>query len=285
MRRLAAFAAILLLPASALAQSVTLPGVPPGLFQSRAALDASGGGGGPTTCAALIAAVSNVKACFDASTGVATSGSNVTSWTDQSANAFVLGLNASSALTTPTSPVLGATSYNASLPGITLTAASNEYLATTSTGFSLGGTAATFCMAATLTSSAQSFARGLVYANGGADFNTVGNIVAIARDNLNSNLTWNYNSGTGTVYAISLSTPMRVCHVFDGANASTFLNNVLQHTDALAPSFAATGQLVMGQTYGTGTSSGWDGTVRRIVILSAAASSTDRSNIDTFLQN
>ena len=252
-----------------------------GVGTTKTAAVVSGG------CSTLIGQVSGIVGCWDADAGVVKSGSNVTTWTDQQSTHYVLGLNTlGGGEAAPTSPVWNATSYGGKA-GITCTAASAEYLATNGgSSFSMGGTGASFFMAATMTSNSITYARGLSLGGTGqtGDYNNTTSVAAFIRNATSQQMIWYYNSTAATAYNITYATASRFGLVFDGTNGNQYLNNSLQNQNSQASLALTTGQLGMCDGVGS-TGAYWDGVIRRIVITNTTASSTDRGFIDTFLSN
>lgn len=242
-----------------------------------------------STCATIIAQVSGIIGCWNADQGVALSGSNVTTWTDQSSNGYVLGLNAAGTQASPVSPVFGASSYNGRA-GITCAQASAQYLATTSAAVAINSNTSSFFMAAQFSSSSDSFGRllSVLYSGNSDDFSDAFSVSAILRSSTNSQVTWFHASAGGTAAGISYNTPTRIGNVFDNANATTFINNSQSAQSALTFTLGGVSgsQIAVCQAAdrivnGTGL---LDGVVRRILATNTAVSSGDRGNIDTWLQ-
>lgn len=243
---------------------------------------------GPLTTAQLIAAIgsANIVGIWDADLGITTSGSNVTHWVDQ-VNSYDLALNTLSGISgTQTSPVFSSSSYN-SKAGLTFSgtaATAPTFLATTAGAVSFGTNTSSFFAAATLASTTpDSFARLVSFDdNTAADWNEANSVAAINRNSTNAQLTCTQNTVAGTIYSISYDTPSRVGVVFDNVNGTPYLNNVAQASTAFTFTLAATGRISVGQ--GEAAGANWNGVVRRVLVLKKAASSTDRSNIDRWLQ-
>lgn len=244
-----------------------------------------------STCATLISQVSNIIGCWDADLGVATAGANVTSWTDQSSNGYVLGLNAAGGQTAPASPQFSSSSYN-SKAGISFTVASRQYLATTAAAIAFNSTTSSWFVAAQFGSTTQGFGRMLSFWQSTgqtfgdfADNNSVGPLM---RDSTNQNVTWYQNNVQGPTAAITYDTPTRMGVVFDNTNGTIYLNNsqAAQASKSFTVGVAAGSQLAVGEASALAAVDALiNGVIRRIVITSSAVSSGDRGNIDTFLQN
>lgn len=268
-------AALLLLGVVCIGQSQTLTG---------AGLNPAAGG---SNCATIIAQVSGVIGCWNADEGVVKSGSAVTSWTDQSSSATVLGLNVSGSEPTPTSPTFGASSYGGKA-GLTFTASSGNYLASTGAvaGWP-GSTMLSVFMAATLTSNAAVFARGVSFVSAGhTDPSFPDSVAAILRNNNTQAIEAFLDGAAAGSYSITYSTASRFGVTINGATINTYLNNVSQASGSGGGSMnlgSTTPQVCVGDCNG-GASAFWDGVIRRIVVTNTVVTSTDRSNIDTWLQ-
>lgn len=240
-------------------------------------------GGGSSTCATIIGQVTGVISCWNADEGV-TGNPSVTAWTDQ-ATGFVLGLHTSGAEPSPTSPTFSSTSYGGKA-GLTFTAASGNYLANTLAVNSAYGGLSNLSVfaAATLTSNAVSFARLFSYTSASTDTASDG-VAAILRNSTTQAIEAFQNGSAAGSYSITYGSTSRFGVTIGGSTINTYLNNVFQATGSGGSSLSlgGTGQLCLGDCSG-GSSAFWDGIVRRIVVTSTVVSSTDRSNIDTWLQ-
>lgn len=222
-------------------------------------------------------------AYWDADVGVSLSGSSVLTWTDQSSNAYILGLNTAFSEPAPTSPTFGAASFGGKA-GLTFAQASGNYLATTLGAVSAIGTTHSWFVAASMNSATIGFGRIISCAkNSFADYSNANSIAAILRDTTNNALAFYSNGTKGTAYSVSLATRSRFGVVFDGVNGTPYLNNAAQTASAATPNLNAAGNISIGNA-SNASSAFFDGVIRRIVVTNSAVSSTDRSNIDTWLQ-
>ena len=260
-----------------------------GLFNNGQATQ-SGGGGATSTCATIIAQVSNITGCWNADEGVTKTGSNVTAWTDQTTNGYVLGLNAAGTNTGPVSPVFNSSSYN-SRAGITCTAASREYLATTVNAIAGSGTATSFFIAAAPTASTQNNGRVLSFVADldGSDFSGTNSMVVLGESTTTTTFESLNNLTVLSTATITFSTPTRFGIVNDNTTNNTiYVNNV---AGTPAPFTTTLGNAVNGSQLavcesinGIAADALMDGPVRRILMMNRAANSTDRGFIDTWLQ-
>lgn len=252
------------------------------LYQPRPCFDAAAGGGGPVTTAQLITLLgANIVGIWDADLGVLKTGSNVTSWTDQSSNGYVLGLNPLTTSGTPTSPVFSSSSYGGKA-GITSSIIS-QFLCTTVGAVSFGTNTSSFFAAATLAAASETNGRLLTFDNNiGADWNQLNNISAINRDGTNQAITGTQNTVGVTPYSITYDAPSRLGLVCDNTNMTPYFNNAVQPATAQSFTLAATGRIAVFE--GNSAGSTWFGVIRRVLVLKSVASSGDRSSIDSWLQ-
>jgi hypothetical protein len=243
------------------------------------------------TTAKLIADLgNNIVGIWDADLGITKTGSSVTAWQDQSSNAYVLGLNPSGTLTVGTSPTWGSTSYNGKA-GLTFVAASRNYLATPNNAIFLISTTTSWFTAAQFDTSSANFGRLLSFMVGDvaqADYIEANSGAMIIRDASNAGISWYQQGSEGPVATVSYNTPTRMGTVFDGTNGTIYVNNVqgAQQTYSFTCGDAAGGFLVLmnaGIANGLGDSL-TDGVVRRVLVTKTAVSSSDRANIDSWLQ-
>lgn len=244
------------------------------------------GAAAPAGCTAVIAQVgSNIVGCWDADLGVVLSGSNVTTWTDQSSNAYVLGLNTVSGESAPNSPTFNATSYGGKA-GITFSAAGGQYLATTSAAVAMNSNASSFFVAINFTNSSATNGRiiSFVASGQGADYNNATSVAAMFIGTGPVQEYYQNNVGS-TTFSRSFSTASRLGVVFNNTVGIQYLNNTADSGgDSATFTLAATGQLSLANAAGSGTAL-IDGVIRRVVVTKSAASAGDRTVIDSFLQN
>lgn len=253
-----------------------------------AGLGAPGGSAPASTCSTITGLVSGIIGCWNADEGVTQVGGAVTVWTDQ-VNSYALGLNQAGTNLVGTSPMFSSSSYNG-IAGITCAAASRQYLATTSNAIALNNSNTSFFMSAIITSSTQSFGRALSFLAHGEteDFQSSGSQAPILRNASTTTFESFGLDGSLSAGTISLSTPTRLGAVNDGSNNTLYINNTGQTPVAFVQTLGITGgnQLAMcqaAQLLADGDAL-MDGTIRRILFISKAVNSTDRGNIDTWLQ-
>jgi len=247
--------------------------------------------GGNTTTAEIITLLgSAIVGIWDADLGVAVTGANVTSWTDQSSNSYVLGLNAAGGTVAPTSPQFSSSSYN-SKAGISFTAASRQYLATTSAAITLNSNVSSWFVAVQMAASSQDYCRVLSFlaSTETRDYFDTNSMGALIRDSSTQAFNWVQGNvfGTSSV-AIIYDTPTRMGTVIDGTNVIVYKNNTLGSTALRNVTLGVGGgsQLAVGQAsnpLGDGDAL-LTGVIRRILVTNTAVSSGDRSSIDSWLQ-
>lgn len=242
---------------------------------------ASGGGGGftPASLPGLIAwykADADVYSNTSLTTPQTTNNGNVAGWKDQSGNGYHLTQATGQYL--PTYLTAGLNGK----PAISFAAAAPSMLASAS-GVAMGtGNVASAVMIGQLTSGAASNSRVVVYDSGG-DTNP-GSCIFMIR-NGGSNAFAGYRSIPGFVgsQAISLATTYRMGIVFDGTNATTYLNNANPTATACTDSLSNGGLISIGAHNTAGPQEGWDGPIGEIIITNQAMSSGDRASLDAYL--
>jgi hypothetical protein len=255
-------------------------------------VSASVGGGGST----FPVLSGTVLARYSAKAGVGLSGSNVTSWSDQSGNGKTL--------TGVANPTYSVTGFNTSYPGITTSGGSNSgsYLVTANRAIATGGvTAMTFWMVfkpigEDLNDRYLSTVATAVNSN---DFQGNGSAVPFIR--LAGGIGAFANSST-TAFAVADGTNSRVAMVFNGVNITSYLNNVQQSqvantnptrwgtvgTDLLTLAVStslssdASGNSIAGPAALTGYAAA---TFAEIVMMAGAASAGDRTAMDNYLKS
>lgn len=219
---------------------------------------------------------------WDADAGVVLSGSDVTTWTGQGPNAYVLGSSAISG-DLSSAPVYNATSFGGKA-GLTFTAANLDYLATGVAAVSFGGTTGSFFMAIDVSASSGNFARILSFqASGTSDSNSATSVAAIENWLDPQHINFQQNGGSGTSVAITNGTQLRLGMVFNGSTGTAYLNNAAQTPASASFTFSSTGSISVG--CGGGASPAYfQGTIRRIVVTKSVISGADLTSLDTWLQ-
>jgi hypothetical protein len=236
--------------------------------------------------------LSGILAWWDADLGVSLSGSNVVTWTDQSTNAYVLGQNGVSGQT-QNKPTFSSSGYN-SKNGVIFAAASSQSLSTTaSVAYSSTNIVNCFIAAMYNTDNNNSAGRIVSVNNGsGQDYSSGNSFIFFIMINGGAQPVANYCGfiTLGMTNANpSLSTPYRFGSTANGNAFQIYLNNVAQtgRTFAVGLSLGSGAQITIADGAGSGSGTGrFDGVIRRMIFTQGVVpSSTDLSNIDTWLSN
>jgi hypothetical protein len=235
--------------------------------------------------------LSGILAWWDADLGVSLSGSNVVTWTDQGSHAYVLGQNGVTG-ETQNKPTFSSSGYNGK-NGVIFAAASSQSLSTTgSVAYSNSGIYNCFVAAMYNSQVNDDLGRiASVSAVGGVDYNDATALIFLF---LNSGLLISFfqqQAGASTNATPSLSTPYRFGSTVNGTACQIYQNNVAQTgaTVTNAAALASSTQITIADGNSSGSSSvggTFDGVIRRMIFTQGSVpSSTDLSNIDTWLSN
>lgn len=243
-------------------------------------------GGGAFTPAQLTGLVAWYKADVgvfsDAGVTPAVNSGNVQQWNDQSGHGYNL-IQA----TTANKPTFLTAGLN-SKPAVSFAQASNQFVQTALSTVVMGtGTTGSGFAVLQMTSAVPSNGTALSYAvTAGSDFNAPGNARFINRATTTNAIGSFRNSVAGPSSAVSLSTTVHIGTVYDGTNATSWLNNVSGGTGAQTSAWATNGAIVIGSAQNAGnavgTGSSWDGPISEVVITTSALSSTDRANLEAY---
>jgi hypothetical protein len=223
--------------------------------------------------------LTNVVAVWRADKGV-TGNPNVTAWLDQTTNAY--------SLTGVSNPQYSATSFNSN-PGITFTVSAHNYF--TVSPFTFNTSALSIWTLFTVTTNNTNGGRPFSMQSGtGDDYTapswsgqvsmTAGNPAGSGYDNI----------GTAGVTPSGLNTPQLMGGICDGTHGWLYLNNATaqnqsntSQTDGSAT--PATNQVGVGCQYNGNANVQFDGTIAMIVLTSSAMSTTDISNLISFVNS
>lgn len=241
-------------------------------------LGAGGPSGAAWTPASLTGLIGWYKAdaqVYNSGTTLATNGQTISQWTDQSGlnnhlvNVIGYGV-----------PTWASAGLNGK-PAVQFVQASAQGLGTTADSVAMGtGNQVSCFILGSLTTSAN--AQGVGYAGNGVAITSIPfdlHSAVIMQLTSTPGFEWFYNSGNGTADSVSANTETQMGMVFDGVNGTPYVNNVAGTSNALNFNWTSPGRLIVG-SQGT---TGWDGFIRELFITNGAVSSSDRSNIATYL--
>ena len=215
-----------------------------------------------------------------ADTGVTTSSGNVTAVTDQSGN----GKTLTNSGTVP----YNATGFNG-LPTFDFVASNNAGLNNDAfTGFGTGATGSAFFVGQMDTGTAN-YGRAMAFQGTATfdDWNCAESAVLISRSGTSNTIESTKNSAQRGSQSISLNTNYRIGVIYDGADATIYLNNSANTPVALTTAFGSDGgvaRIGIGNGFVNTTFGGsaWEGPISEIVITNTALSSGDRNSLDDY---
>jgi hypothetical protein len=211
---------------------------------------------------------------WKADTGVVTVSGNIASVDDQSSSGATL------------TNVLGSIPFNATgfngHPAFDFIPASGGILQTGVAAVPMGtGTTGSFFIVGQMRTGTANNGRLIGYvANGqSADFNNDGSAAVILRNGTGNSL-WTYRNGVLADTSISLATNYRLGVIFNGTNATQYVNNSAGSSGACSLAWGATGRIGVGNQIGAATS--WDGPVAEVVVTNTALDATNRGLLDVY---
>lgn len=219
----------------------------------------------------------NLVGWYRADLGVGLSGSNVTSWGDQSGNRHDLSIFGSP------NPTFSSTGFNTVFPGISFVAGNSSRL--TSAAFNLSTANIGAFMVARITGSGSD-ARVLAYADTAVDFNQVQNILFL--DSSGANTLRQYQDSISIIATAFDNTNYRLGSTFDSAsNQEIFVNNIsaaaglsgIPNTLGSSTSVLSLGANLTGGSTCPGM------TVAEVVLLNIVPSSSQRTNLDNYFKS
>ncbi len=215
----------------------------------------------------------------DAGATLAANGDTVQQWNDQSGNGYTLSQG--SAGNRPTYQTAGFNSNKTVL----FSASGSTFMATSGSSVNLSGSTGSAFFVGQMLTGTNNFGRAISYvgASGGNDYNATSSAAWILRDGTNNGFATYRNSSEIAIQAISLATNYRLGMIFDGANATPYVNSVAGTPSANADAFTGPGTLTIGEDQGSG--SRWSGAISEIVITNSALSTADRLNLDTWFKS
>jgi hypothetical protein len=211
---------------------------------------------------------------WKADTGVTTSGGNVTAVVNQASPGTY---NLSNSGTVP----FNATSAYNSLPAFDFVEA-NDALLTTGNTFAIGtGTVGSVFIVGRMLANTAAFGRAIAYQENG-DGNDSGSTTSaswLLRNGSTDAIEAFRNGGALSSSAITLNTNYRLGVIFDGANATSYVNNVAGTPSAYTNAWGSPGEFTVGSNLGL---AGWEGPILEIVVTNSALNSTERGNLDSY---
>lgn len=238
----------------------------------------SGGFGAGASCS--FPSLSGLIANWRADTGVTTSGGNVTAVVNQASpgtgdlvNQGTVPFNASSA-------------YN-SKPAFDFVSANDAALKVSSFAIS-GSNISVFVVGRMNSASAVSFMGAVSYGTGaGSDFNTSGSSAILTRQDTSALINSTDTGLGGISNGMSQDANHRFALIYDNAAPlkAHYIDNVQgANTTAGGYSLTTGGTLVIGNRWMSGAVGGsaWQGPILHVVIMEAAATSTERNNLESF---
>lgn len=217
---------------------------------------------------------------LDAGLGVSQVAGVVSSWTDQSPNAYVFAQG-----TPANKPTFSATGFNSAFPGVTTLVASPQFL--TNAGITLAST--TFSIFVTVSRTANAQVNGGVVSlqcNGCADdFHPPGIVVESEAGG------FNFFTGAGAIgngassILVANNTAATIGVIGDSVNGNAYLNEVVQGAaTAFSSTIGASPNLVaIGTRPWNGNTPSFDGTYASIIMTNTAMSASDRTKLSTYL--
>ena len=214
------------------------------------------------------ASIPGLQLWLEADLGVSETAGKITSWTDQSSNAFVF---------TPytTGPSWSATGFNGASPGVILPGGDQQGLFCS--GFALATTATlSLFIVGTITD---------------ADGNRIFAFYSAADADTTTPAFTVYNPSTWTLYSSglvaggsfgSLNTPQSAGWIFDGTNAHSYLNETLVNSAAFSASLVGAGLVpYLGGNPGGGSST--SGNVAAIILSNQVISAPNLTKLSAYL--
>jgi hypothetical protein len=224
---------------------------------------------------------------------------NIVCWQDQSGNRYDYGASDDCDGIGAARPTLNTAGLNGK-PAAVLVAATPTYFVnkagclTGQNAFNWGGASPTFSVWAAVSFTASQPVDACLSSfhgtTAGNDFGNVDSIVfnCSPSPNTDEGPWWDGNDGRTDHTGLSSGTAFAYSVVFDGTTLTSYIGNAsgVAHTWAVA--LTAAGQsgpviLVGNRVSSRGATNNWDGAVAEWVIINKAASSTDRSNMQTYL--
>lgn len=246
-----------------------------GLYQARPCFDAAAAGGAWTP-----ASLPGLVVWLDASNSgsITQSSGAVSQWNDLSGNGnnFVQATGANK-------PTFSATGFNGSKPGITVVAASAQFVQNTSVPFN-SSTLSIFVVN-TLTASSEDNS-GLVSFLGSGQANDFNNAASFILFTSNVHSLYRLTSSTYDDFAnaATVATPATIGWVFDGTNGTGYLNFAADTPAAKTGTLGATtANIAFGSRPWNSNTPSFDGTYGEIVLTNTAMSSGDRASLHTYL--
>jgi hypothetical protein len=243
-------------------------------YQSIAAR--GGGGFSPLSFGADLVAwyKADAGAYVDAGITLATNGQDVQQWNDQSGN----GNHVSQANGTFRPTYLSA-GLNGR-PTLDFIAA-NDVLISATDALDVGGTALSTFTVATLDVGAAAHARLLSFLGSG-DANDFGfaTSACLIIENDQTQAIATHRQGYLGITSITYGTVYALGSIYDGVNATVYVNNSGSSPAASSGTFASTGTLRIGQGSG---GEAWDGFCSEVVIVKKALSSDERNALHAYL--
>lgn len=207
------------------------------------------------------------------------SGSSVSQWNDLSSNHYNL-VQATGA----NQPVYSATSFMGQ-PGITFDG-TNDFLAAASVNPGTNKFGVFAFMQQSLNNTSDARFLGYTSGAGTNDFSAPDNFYVGIQSSATDNIT-GYRGGRLSVYLYANIAPSdggyyRIGSVWDGTNHTLYADNVAQTAVANSGNLTTGGTIRLGSN--TGGASNWKGATGRIILTKGDLTSTDRNNIDAWLQ-
>lgn len=214
-----------------------------------------------------------------ADAGLTLSGSNVTTWADQSGNGCDLTAGSVGGQIT-----YSATGFN-SLPTVNFVA--NAYLLSSVGAMTLSTALGSFFMVGQMLTGTPSSGRAMSFAKNGAssDWNTAGCGALLLRSGSSNAIECDASGAALFTQAISLATNYRLGSIFDGAHVTPYVNNSAGTPGAYTTSFGGAGRFAMGLDAAVAANENWVGPISEVVVTDTALSPTDRSNLDAYFQS
>jgi hypothetical protein len=234
----------------------------------------------PTEIAGLVAWYTADAGVYnDAGTTLATDGQTVAQWNDQS------GLGHHLTITSGGGPDYVVASDMNSKKGLFFHTGSNEGLYTADDSFALGAVATKSCFMVVHLYAAGGNIAGYVGNGDTYDSTTTTGVRFLHKDDA-SNALWTVKNSTAlAIESISDGTTYRLGVVYDGANATLYVNNVAGTPVANSTSVTSPGQFGMGADGWTGSGGPFgavDIVISEVVVYNTALNSTQRTQLDDY---
>lgn len=221
----------------------------------------------------------DLVAWYKADAGLTLSGTDVTSWADQSGNGVTLTPSGTGVIT------YNATGFN-SLPTLEFPGGGSGAvrLVSDATALAMDADTSSWFMVGRKNAGGADFQGFLGFVGNGqtqSDNNTA-SVSALALDGSNDLTTWYNGAAEGVATAFAVDTNYRIGAVFDGTDEKMYLNNNLEDTELVTLALATTGRLCVGAFDVITTSNNLLGKISEIVVVKRNLTTDERNSLDAY---